>query len=147
MTGWRIGFAAGNREAIAGLGRLKTNIDSGVFDPVQIASIAAYREGEGLLDEICARYRRRRDLLVDGLTRLGLAAMLPRASFYVWTRVPPGETSAGYARKLLETAGVVVMPGTGFGAGGEGYIRFSLTVPDDQIAAGIESLGRATRQG
>jgi LL-diaminopimelate aminotransferase len=146
MTGWRIGFAAGNKEAIAALGRLKTNIDSGVFDPVQIAAIAGYREGESLLEEICGRYQRRRDLLVDGLRRIGMKAMKPRASFYVWTQVPAGETSAGYARKLLETAGVVVMPGTGFGAGGEGYIRFSLTVPDDQIAAGVEALSRA-RQG
>jgi LL-diaminopimelate aminotransferase len=145
MTGWRIGFAVGNAEAIAALGRIKTNIDSGVFDPVQIAATEGYRRGEPLLEEICSRYQRRRDLLVDGLTKLGLEAMRPRASFYVWTRVPAGETSAGYARRLLETAGVVVMPGTGFGAGGEGFIRFSLTVPDDQIAAGVDALSRAMR--
>ena len=140
MTGWRIGFAVGNREAIASLGQLKTNLDSGVFEPVQIAAIAGYREGEALLEEICARYQRRRDLMVDGLRKLGFDALKPRASFYIWTRVPAGETSAGYATKLLEKAGVVVMPGTGFGAGGEGFIRFSLTVPDEQIPAGLEAL-------
>ncbi len=140
MTGWRIGFAAGNRDAIHALGKIKTNIDSGVFEPVQIAAIEAYRNGEPLLEEICARYKGRRDRLVGGLKKLGLDAMTPRAAFYIWTRVPAGETSASFATRLLESVYVVVMPGTAFGPEGEGYVRFSLTVPDAQIDAALEIL-------
>lgn len=140
MTGWRVGFAVGRRDAVAALGQIKTNLDSGVFEPIQVAAIQGYREGESALAEIVATYQRRRDLFVSGLTALGLRPLRPRGAFYVWTRVPDGETSAGFATRLLETGGVVCSPGTGFGPGGEGFVRFSLTAPEDALRAGLEAL-------
>ncbi|TPW18167.1 MAG: LL-diaminopimelate aminotransferase [bacterium] len=133
MTGWRVGYAIGNEVAIKALATVKTQIDSGVFEPVQVAATLAYQQGEAALADILAVYQRRRDRMVPALRAMGLDAMSPRGAFYIWTRVPAGENSAGFARRLLETAGVVVMPGTGFGARGEGWFRFSLTVPDAQI--------------
>ena len=143
MTGWRIGFAVGNPEAIKALATVKTQIDSGVFEPVQVAATLAYRDGEAALADILAVYQRRRDRLVPALRKLGLHAMNPRGAFYIWTRVPGGETSAGFARRLLENSGVVVMPGTGFGAGGEGWFRFSLTVADAEIEELLTLLPKA----
>lgn len=140
MTGWRVGFAVGRKDAIAALGQIKTNLDSGIFEPIQMAAIKGYQEGEAALADLIAIYQARRDLFVDGLLELGLRPLRPRAAFYVWTRVPDGATSAGFATRLLEEAGVVCSPGTGFGPGGEGYVRFSLTAPDAMLRGGLAAL-------
>jgi len=143
MTGWRIGFAAGNAEAVGALAKIKTQVDSGVFEPVQVAAIEAYKSGESALGDILAVYQRRRDRMVTALRALGLEAMNPRGAFYIWTRVPGGQGSAAFARRLLEESGVVVMPGTGFGARGEGWFRFSLTVADAEIEEMLAVLPKA----
>ncbi len=133
MTGWRIGCAVGRAEVIQALGQVKSNIDSGAFQAVQIAGIAALEGDQTCIDEMNKIYTERRDLLVDGLQKLGLTAKKPKATFYVWIDVPDGYTSAGFASHLLTKAGVVVTPGNGFGAAGEGYIRMALTVDIERI--------------
>lgn len=140
MTGWRIGWAAGATEAIEALKVLKTNIDSGIFDAIQRAGIAALSGPRDHLDETIERYRHRRDLLCDGLKSMGLVVEPPRGSVYVWTPVPPGYDSKSFATRLLEQAAVVVTPGTGYGRSGEGFIRFSITVPDERLEEGVERL-------
>jgi len=134
MTGWRIGFAAGNAELIAGLRKVKTNIDSGAFQAVQEAGIAALASPPEITEGIRKIYRERRDILARSLIQIGLDFELPEATFYLWARVPKGQDSAGYTTLLLEQAGVVVTPGAGFGRTGEGYIRFALTKDKDRIA-------------
>jgi LL-diaminopimelate aminotransferase len=140
MTGWRVGFAIGNRQIIASLGKVKTNVDSGVFQAVQEAGIAALTGDLSLVAEMRALYRERRDLLLAGLGALGLDAQPVRGTFYVWVRVPRGFTSASLTAKLLQEIGVVVTPGSGFGASGEGYVRFSLTVTTARLAEAVERL-------
>jgi LL-diaminopimelate aminotransferase len=133
MTGWRIGSAVGNPEIIAGLGKIKTNIDSGVFQAVQIAAAEAYN-GYGIeTDEIINTYQARRDLLVEAIRAVGLEVDPPKATFYIWASVPDGYTSAQFAAHLMEKSGIVATPGIGFGDAGEGYIRFSLTAEDDRL--------------
>jgi LL-diaminopimelate aminotransferase len=127
MTGWRIGFAVGNPEILAGLLKVKTNVDSGVFQAVQEAGIAALRGSDDVIDKTNSIYRIRRDILVKGLKNLGLDVDYPKATFYVWCRVPDGYDSMSFARKLLDDAGVLVTPGVGFGQHGEGFVRFALT--------------------
>ncbi len=134
MTGWRIGFAVGNAELIAGLRKVKTNIDSGTFQAVQEAGSAALASPPELTEGIRKIYRERRDILARSLKQAGLDFELPAATFYLWARVPSGQDSAGYTTLLLEKAGVVVTPGVGFGRTGEGYIRFALTKDKDRIA-------------
>ncbi len=129
MTGWRIGFAAGNPDAIATLNRLKGNIDSKQFAAVSRAGGWAMLHVDN--DHTLALYRRRRDILVDGLNALGWKLEKPQAAFYVWAPVPPGHTSMSFAKALLEQAGVLAIPGVGYGEHGEGYIRMSLTVAGD----------------
>jgi len=141
MTGWRIGFAAGNRELVRGLGKIKTNIDSGVFTAIQKAGIAALKKGDGSVKKLRNIYRKRRDILVKGLEEGGFSPILPRASFYVWMPVPEGMTSSGFASALLEDAGVVCTPGVGFGSSGEGYVRFSLTVDEKRLKEAAERIG------
>ncbi|GAB4387496.1 MAG: LL-diaminopimelate aminotransferase [Thermodesulfovibrionales bacterium] len=133
MTGWRIGFAAGNREVIAGLGKIKSNLDSGVFQAVQEASIAALATGDEVLAPLRRTYQERRDALLEGLREAGIEARKPRATFYLWARVPAGFDSAGFAVHLLDKAQVLATPGSGFGEPGEGYIRFALTVPVERM--------------
>ncbi|MCC6728706.1 MAG: LL-diaminopimelate aminotransferase [Chthonomonadales bacterium] len=130
MTGWRVGMAFGNPDAVATLSKLKSNIDSKQFAAVSRAAAWAIEHGDNSasLDLI----RRRRDVLVDGLNALGWPVPKPRATFYVWAPVPPGETSMGFARRLLQEAGVLVIPGIGYGEYGEGYVRMSLTVLGDR---------------
>jgi LL-diaminopimelate aminotransferase len=133
MTGWRIGFAVGNHEIIAGLGKIKTNIDSGAFQAVQLAAAEAL-DGYGTeTEEIIGIYSARRDLLVKGLRAAGLEVESPKATFYLWVRVPEGYTSAQFAALLMEKSGIVATPGIGFGDAGEGYIRFSLTSGEDRL--------------
>lgn len=142
MTGWRVGFVVGNAELVAGLGRVKTNMDSGVFQAVQEAAIAALSGDDGKLAEYCAIYRERRDLMVAALRRLGLHCEVPRAAFYLWAEVPRGYTSASFCERVLREAGVVATPGSGFGKSGEGFVRFSLTVPNARLK---EAAGRLER--
>lgn len=142
MTGWRIGWAVGSAEAIAALGVVKTNVDSGQFTAVQRGAIAALDGPQEHLDELRATYQRRRDVVVDTLNGLGWSLKPPLGSCYVWAPVPDGETSTSFADRLLDDAGVFVAPGNGYGERGEGYVRFSLTVPDDRLAEAMERLGK-----
>jgi LL-diaminopimelate aminotransferase len=145
MTGWRIGFAAGNKAVIAGLGKIKTNVDSGVFQAVQEAAIAAMQTdltNPAALSAIRDTFQTRRDALYKGLTSVGLSANLPRATFYLWTKVPSGYTSEKFSIHLLDKAGVMGTPGNGFGDPGEGYIRFALTAPVGRIKEAAERIGK-----
>jgi LL-diaminopimelate aminotransferase len=140
MTGWRVGFAAGNRALVAGLGKVKTNVDSGIFQAVQEAGIAALTGDQTPVAKMRDLYRERRDLILPALKSLGLAAQPMHATFYVWVAVPRGYTSTSLVSKLLEDIGVVATPGSGFGSAGEGYIRFSLTVATPRLAEAVERL-------
>jgi len=139
MTGWRIGMACGNAEIIAGLGRVKTNVDSGVFDAVQHAAIAALSGPQDCIREACRIYEERRDVLVAGLRSLGYAVEAPKATFYVWMAV---DDCMQFATRLLDEAGIVVTPGIGFGDGGDGYVRFALTRSTERIREAVNRLGR-----
>lgn len=140
MTGWRVGFAVGNAEIIAGLGKVKTNIDSGAFQAVQEAGIAALRHHLAVTETLRRVYQERRDLLVPGLRKMGLQAELPLATFYVWVPVPAGYTSMDFTGRLLDQTGVLATPGNGFGACGEGYVRFSLTAATERIKEAVDRL-------
>jgi LL-diaminopimelate aminotransferase len=140
MTGWRLGMAVGNKEVLAALGKIKSNIDSGAFDAIQMAGIAALDSDQSCVRENCAILQKRRDLLVGGLKKLGYDVELPKATFYVWLAVPPGMTSMGFTTHLLEKAGIVTIPGMGLGAPGEGYVRLALTVPQERLAEALERL-------
>ena len=144
MTGWRIGFAVGNPEAVAGLGTVKSNIDSGVFQAVQMAGIEALRGDQSCVDEMIRTYTERRDLMVEGLVETGFQVDRPRATFYLWVRVPEGYTSADLTERLLEEAGLVVTPGNGFGEPGEGYFRIALTQKKERLEEAIERLRSIT---
>ncbi|NOZ25460.1 MAG: LL-diaminopimelate aminotransferase [Nitrospirae bacterium] len=143
MTGWRIGFAVGNREVIAGLGKIKTNLDSGVFQAIQEASIVALETDDNLLSSIRATYQARRDALFEGLVDMGLRVTRPDATFYLWARVPEGFTSEDFVVHLLDKAGVLGTPGNGFGEPGAGYIRFALTVSVERIKEAVERMKKA----
>ncbi|MCC6766657.1 MAG: LL-diaminopimelate aminotransferase [Deltaproteobacteria bacterium] len=140
MTGWRVGFAAGNRALVAGLGKVKTNVDSGIFQAVQEAGIAALTGDQTPVAKMRELYRERRDMILPALASLGLAAQPMRGTFYVWVACPRGFTSTSLVAKLLQDVGVVATPGSGFGAAGEGYIRFSLTVATPRLAEAVERL-------
>ena len=142
MTGWRIGFAVGHSEIISGLGRVKTNIDSGLFQAIQEAGIEALNHFDTPLPEIIQIYERRRDVMVKGLREIGLKVERPKATFYLWIQVPRGHTSAQFATLLIEQAGIVATPGNGFGEAGEGYIRMALTVDETRLKEAIERLKR-----
>jgi LL-diaminopimelate aminotransferase len=141
MTGWRIGFVVGNAEVLAGLGRIKTNLDSGVFQAIQQAGIEALRGPQEYIAWGCKIYQERRDVLVDGLNGLGWGIQKPKASFYVWIPVRPGYTSPELARRLLSEAGIVTTPGVGFGPHGEGFIRAALTVSVERVREAVERIG------
>ncbi len=140
MTGWRVAFAVGNAEAIQNLGKLKTNIDSGVFLAIQEAAITALSGSQDCVADVKKVFQRRRDIAVDGLASLGIKVRKPRATFYIWAHVPKGYTSAEFAEMLIEKTGVVVTPGSGFGDEGEGYFRVSITAPEERIKEAIERL-------
>ncbi|MRX83039.1 LL-diaminopimelate aminotransferase [Eggerthella guodeyinii] len=143
MTGWRIAFACGNERAVSALGTVKNNLDSGQFTAVQDAAIAALTGSQDCVAELCALYERRRDLVVGALRSIGVECNAPKATIYVWAKVPAGETSASFATRLLEKAHVVVTPGSGYGPGGEGYIRISLTTPDDRLLEAAQRMKAA----
>jgi len=129
MTGWRIAFIAGHPEVVEALRKVKANLDSGAFQAVQEAGIAALERAEEVAAKNSRIYLRRRNVLVRALRKVGVAAAAPKASFYVWARVPAGHTSASFVSLLIERAGIVCTPGNGFGEHGEGYVRFALTAP------------------
>jgi LL-diaminopimelate aminotransferase len=133
MTGWRIGWVAGNAAVVENYRRLKTNLDSGMFDALQLAGVAALEEARDFPAEMSAIYERRRDLMIDALARIGLPATPPQATPYIWVRVPGGYTSESFTELVLAEAGVVVSPGPSFGPSGEGYVRISLTVADERL--------------
>lgn len=140
MTGWRVGWVAGAPVAIEAMKRLKTNIDSGIFDALQRAGIAAIEGPQDYLQECVDRYRHRRDLLCDGLKSMGLVVEPPKGSIYVWVPVPDGHTSESFTTFLLDETDIVVAPGNGYGRSGEGFVRFSLTLADDRLEEGVERL-------
>ncbi len=140
MTGWRVAYALGNRDLVAALGKIKTNVDSGVFGAVQEAAITALRGDQQCVADMRDVYRKRRDLLVPALEGLGLAVTPPRATFYIFARLPEGVSSMDYAGRLLNETGVVVTPGVGFGERGEGFIRFALSVSAERIREAVTRL-------
>jgi LL-diaminopimelate aminotransferase len=140
MTGWRIGFGVGNRMAIEALGAIKSNIDSGVFQAVQFAGIEAIEGDQACVTQMREVYTGRRDLMVEGLKKAGFEIEPPKATFYLWVKVPEGYTSARIATRLLEEAGLVVTPGNGFGEPGEGYFRIALTQNKERLAEAIDRI-------
>jgi len=142
MTGWRLGFAVGQADLVGALGQVKSNIDSGAFEAVQMAGIEALTADQAPVAELRQIYRRRRDVLVAGLRDLGLAVEPPRATFYVWAPVPEGYSSAQFAAHVLAESGVVCTPGNGFGAPGEGFVRFALCVPESRLEEAVARLGK-----
>ena len=140
MTGWRIGMAVGNAEMIKALFQIKSNLDSGIPQAIQEMAIEALTGSQEPIRHNNAIYQRRRDKLVDVLARLGLRVSPPKACLYIWSRIPEGWSSAEFAARLLEDRTIVVTPGSSYGEYGEGYIRFSLTTPDEQVDKGVERL-------
>jgi LL-diaminopimelate aminotransferase len=145
MTGWRIGMAVGNEKAVNALFRLKSNLDSGIPQAIQKAAIHALLSTQENIGIQNAIYQKRRDRLVKALNDIGLKVMVPKASFYIWAKIPSGYTSVEFTASLLDKANVAVTPGTGYGSAGEGYIRLSITVPDDRIDEGIQRIRSWTR--
>ena len=143
MTGWRIGWVVGNPVAIEALGRVKTNIDSGIFNAVQRAGLAALRSGMPHLPGLVATYQRRRDRIMEVFKEAGWKVEAPKGALYVWLPTPPGESSVRFTQRLLDDAGVVVAPGSGYGPSGEGYVRLSLTIPDARLEEGCERVRKA----
>jgi len=143
MTGWRIGFAVGNQQVLAGLGKVKSNLDSGVFQAVQEAGIVALEAGDTLAEGIRSVYQERRDVLLPGLKRIGLEVEPLHAAFYVWVTVPKGFTSASFTAHLLERAGIVTTPGNGFGEAGEGYLRMTLCTKKERLAEALARIEKA----
>ncbi len=142
MTGWRIGWVCGNAQAVAALAQLKSHLDSGIFQPIQWAAIAALEGDQEPLRRTVATYQQRRDVVIEGLAAAGWTVAKPAASLYIWTRVPTQEPSTVFAARVLERAHVVLAPGVGFGPSGEGYIRLSLTVPTERLQ---EAVGRLSK--
>ncbi|MBI2723526.1 MAG: LL-diaminopimelate aminotransferase [Chloroflexi bacterium] len=140
MTGWRIGMAAGNARVIDALMRVKSNLDSGASQAIQRMAIAALEGPQESIAEHNATYQGRRDRVVQALRALGLSVTPPKASLYVWAKVPGGMTSAAFAERLLDEAAVIVTPGNGYGPHGEGYVRLSLTLADERIDEGLRRI-------
>ncbi|MDD5347392.1 MAG: LL-diaminopimelate aminotransferase [Candidatus Omnitrophica bacterium] len=140
MTGWRVGWACGNRSLVQGLAKVKSNLDSGIFSAIQVAAAAALDANDDFVRSLCAMYQQRRDALADGLGSLGWKVKKPKATFYLWVKIPRGKTSIEYAAMLLEKADVVATPGVGFGSNGEGYIRFALTQKEERIREAVDRM-------
>jgi LL-diaminopimelate aminotransferase len=140
MTGWRAGAIVGNRELVDAFWRLKTNLDSGMFGAVQAAAAVALSGPQESVEEMCKVYRRRRDLLIGALRRIGLHADPPKGTIYLWVPVPAGHTSGSFADLVLEQADVIVSPGAAYGPSGEGYVRLSLTVPDERLQEAVQRI-------
>jgi LL-diaminopimelate aminotransferase len=140
MTGWRIGMAVGNSKMIDALFRFKSNLDSGIAQAIQLAAIEALTGNQEDITARNGKYQRRRDKLVSALETIGLKVTKPKAGFYIWAKAPEGFTSVQYVAELLEKASVAVTPGTGYGKSGEGYVRLSITQPDERLDEGIRRL-------
>lgn len=140
MTGWRIGMAVGNPRMIDALFRFKSNLDSGIPQAIQRAAIKALTGPQDCIAEHNLIYQRRRDKLLNAIRKIGLIAKTPKAGFYIWCKVPEGYTSTEFASELLDKVNIAVTPGIGYGTFGEGYVRFSLTLPDERLEEGIERL-------
>jgi LL-diaminopimelate aminotransferase len=140
MTGWRIGMVVGNPDMVNALFRVKSNLDSGVPQAIQYAAVEGLRGSQEHIAERNAIFQHRRDRLVKVLSDIGLKTRIPKATFYVWAGIPQGYTSMDFAKTLLDELAIAVTPGTGYGKGGEGYIRFSLTIPDDRLQEGVNRL-------
>jgi LL-diaminopimelate aminotransferase len=140
MTGWRTAAIVGNAEAVQAYWKLKTNIDSGMFEAVQLAAIAAFEQASDFPREMSLKYERRRDMVVAALRDIGVEVTPPRGTIYIWAPVPEGHTSASYCELVLEEAAVVVSPGSSYGPSGEGYFRISLTLEDERLAEAVERL-------
>jgi len=143
MTGWRVGFAIGGADIIAGLAKVKENIDSGVFNPVQLAAVAALEGPQDCVRKNCDAYLRRRETLLEGIRSIGWDVTVPKATPYIWMKVPRGYDSRGFTSELLEKAEIAVAPGSAYGSGGEGYVRFSLTLPDELLQEGVRRMQNA----
>jgi LL-diaminopimelate aminotransferase len=144
MTGWRIGWVAGDAELIKGLASIKDSMDSGVFQAIQEAGIAALEGPESFVADMRALYKRRRDLFVDRMGEAGWTMTRPPATFYVWAHSPKGFSSRDTAARLLDEVGVVCTPGVGFGPAGEGFVRFALSVEEPRLAEAIERIRKVT---
>lgn len=142
MTGWRVGFAVGDARLIEGLGRVKTNVDSGIFTAIQRAGTVALRRYEDVVPALVKMYRERRDAFIGGLRQIGWNAASPESTFYCWIPCPKGYGSEKACSRLLEEADIVTTPGNGFGRPGEGYIRATLTVPTPRLAEAAGRIGR-----
>jgi LL-diaminopimelate aminotransferase len=140
MTGWRTAAIVGNAEAVQTYWKLKTNIDSGMFEAVQMAAIAAFEQAADFPREMSLKYERRRDMVVGALREIGVDVTPPRGTIYIWAPVPDGYTSASYCEHVLEEAAVVVSPGSSYGPSGEGFFRISLTIEDARLAEAVERL-------
>lgn len=140
MTGWRIGAAVGNREIIESLWRLKTNMDSGMFQALQRTAAVAMTASQQCVKDMCDLYRRRRDLVVGTLKEIGIDVTPPKGTIYIWVPVPGGYTSAEFAEMVLEKCAVVVPPGSGYGPSGEGFVRISLTAPEERIKEALDRI-------
>ncbi|MFW6056355.1 MAG: LL-diaminopimelate aminotransferase [Chloroflexota bacterium] len=142
MTGWRIGMVVGNKDVIRALFTVKSNLDSGIPQAIQLAAVEALRGPQTIVEEHNSVLQRRRDKLIAVLNQIGLEARVPDGTFYVWARVPEGYTCVSLTRELLEKVHVAVTPGIGYGAQGENFIRFSITLPDDRLEEGVQRLAR-----
>jgi len=140
MTGWRIGMVVGNADMVDALFRVKSNLDSGIPQAIQYAAVEALRGSQEHISEHNSILQRRRDKLLKVLNEIGLKARIPKATFYIWAKIPQGYTSMDFTRKLLDEAGIAVTPGNGYGKEGEGYIRLSLTISDDRLEQGMSRL-------
>ncbi|HEY5167846.1 MAG TPA: aminotransferase class I/II-fold pyridoxal phosphate-dependent enzyme, partial [Thermoleophilia bacterium] len=145
MTGWRAGAVVGDREVVDAYWRLKTNLDSGMFGAVQRAAAAALSGSQECVHEMCRVYQHRRDLLVHALRTVGMHVEPPKGTIYLWAPVPDGYTSASFTEQVLEQADVVVTPGAAYGPSGEGYVRFSLTLPDDRLEEAVRRIEERVR--
>ncbi|MCA9400073.1 MAG: LL-diaminopimelate aminotransferase [Candidatus Omnitrophica bacterium] len=143
MTGWRIGWACGNAKLVAGLAKVKSNYDSGIFQAIQVAGITALQSPDEVTDDMRTLFQERRDALINGLRSIGWKIDPPKAAFYVWAKLPKGFTdSMSCAKTFLDQADIVITPGNGFGAGGEGYVRMALTVPTNRIHEAVTRIGK-----
>src|SRR5207302_11307615 len=138
MTGWRAAAVVGNAAAIQSYWRLKSNVDSGMFEAIQLAAIAALDQADATPREMSAVYQRRRDLVCDALREIGVDATPPKGTIYVWAPVPEGHTSASYCELVPEETGVVLSPGGAYGPNGEGFFRISLTIDDARLTEAVE---------
>ena len=143
MTGWRIGMAVGNAEAIENLSTIKTNVDSGIFKAIQIAGIEALTKPVPEIEETNALYVARRDVITKGLNELGWNIKPIKATFYLWAPVPPSTTSNDFVAKMLDECGIVVVPGNGYGPEGEGYFRVALTATVDRLKEALQRMKNA----